>query len=313
MTSEEAKIKSQLAMCCLAKKGGDALEKEKKGYSCNDSIKRIGYDFLVLEALCGWKPEGEVILSYKENCQMSFANNTMEVVSQVTDSAFFDQYDSSDSPFVAGVYFFNGDGSGTFTNAAGSVTNYTWKYENDTLTIDGTTNYGVSFDTFFTNVIFTDLNGDIQTLVFVGTPSLIGCELVNIVSEKPCLSSSQVEGMFARLNKGCACDCEDYVNILQDGETITYPNMIPSGNSGVVTPSQKTVVVRGTISGSPNFIQSPQLIGMATVVVTLDGTVVNPIQPDGTTINWTFDSLSGKIQFTYTLQNVPYSITGYSI
>ena len=197
---------------------GDVLEKEKLGLSCNDAIEEIGNAYLSLEAIKNYVPEGDVVLAYNVNCEMNFEGNQFIVNSQVTSGAFSEQYNGSSSPNVASFWDFVDDESGTITNAVGSTSNFTYKWDLDTneltITIGGVdTDYVVSYDQFFTQVILTKSNGDILTLGFYGDKSLLNCELVEVLATPPCITLTQVQGILNRVTKGCPCNCEEYVNV----------------------------------------------------------------------------------------------------
>lgn len=66
----------------------------------------------------------------------------------------------------------------------------------------------------------------------------------------------------------------------------------------------------GNTTGDVNSIQNSSLIGANELMVFIDGGEVNDTDNNGNT-NWTFNSATGTITFTYTLPNAPYSILAF--
>jgi hypothetical protein len=217
-----------LAECCLAKRMGEVMEKERKGLSCDDAYLSIGGGFLIAEAFTNYYPKGEVYLSYKKNCEMSFEGNDFIVNSQIVSDVFYEQYNGTNSPNVASFWEFTDDESGIITNAVGGTTAFTYKWDSDEQTLEISTGgspivYSVSYDQFFEQVILTKPNGDVLTLGFYGEPILLNCELVELEASQPCVNPSDIEAVLNKLIAGCPCNCEEYVNVQQadnSGEAI---------------------------------------------------------------------------------------------
>ena len=104
--------------------------------------------------------------------------------------------------------------------------------------------------------------------------------------------------------------------ILFTKDGTTYPCLIytfvtnPTEMSYTSQVCNSTTKVSGNITGNPDFIQSDSLIGYSELMVIIDGTQVNNIDNNGNT-NWTFDNVTGIVQFTYNLQDTPFFILAF--
>lgn len=243
-----------LAWCCLAKKQADALVKQRAGVNCSSELEAIAMGFMSLEALRNYYPLDEVIYSYTLGQSIVFTGNSMIVNSQVTSGIFYEQYDGTDSPNVASFWNFATSSTGTITNAVGSVTNFTYTYNGTTkvlaVTISGiTTNYTVTSEKFFSQIVFKKANGDILTLGFYGTPTLSGGTETEVLAAKPCLSPNEAQGILNKVLKGCPCDCGEYINIQpadNNGEAIV--NLMASF---VCKDGEPYITISFEYSGSP--------------------------------------------------------------
>lgn len=216
LTAADIQRQTTLAWCCLGKRMGDALSAEKRGQMCEGDIKDIGYGFLYLNATENYIPEGSEVRSYTQGCQMNFAGNqfiTNSLHVKATDT-FYEMYDAINANVVGQWTYFDADGTMYGKTADGVSFTDNWSYDPITNILDiggGGLVTQVSYDKFFENIYLTDESGNVFTIGFYGTKTLIGCTEVSVIAEKPCLGVTQIQGLLNKASKSCDCNCEDYV------------------------------------------------------------------------------------------------------
>ena len=123
-------------------------------------------------------------------------------------------------------------------------------------------------------------------------------------------------GLWNKVQVRASADEDGCSTIVFDKDGKKYPCLIysfvkePEEVNYTSTLCNSVIKLSGNLTGNPDSIQDNTLIGYSTLMVIIDGTQVNNIDNSGNT-NWTFDTLTGTIQFTYNLQDTPFFILAF--
>ena len=301
LTSTTISNKIVTAKCCLAKRIDAVIEKEKQGFDCKHEKQEISDMLLLIDSIQGYVPEGEIIDNYNIGCEISFAGNTLVVSAEITNEVYYQMYDSVNAPEVGSTIEFTDSTSGTNTTATDTVIPFTYTFTDTELIIDYSGNiftYPITYDKFLNTVFLFDVGAENAILIcqWLGTPTFTNCTLVEVEAPKPCLTLLQVENALNKLTKGCEC-C---------GESSSLPAVEFSDSPAPIITAPTTFPIFGVVasSGTITTIQNNLMIGKINVVVFMGTEVPNA--------NYTFNSTTGTITFTFTLTNdADYTILVY--
>lgn len=213
LSSSDIACRLSNAKCCLAQLQYDVIEKEKKGFNCKGDQEKINQGWLIIAAIEGYVPEGEVQYTYTTGCTLDFTDKTLVQYNEIQYNAgnptLYTMWNAS-AMGIGGTFAFS-DTFVVITQPTGAVAVYSYTYDPIThvLTIAGYP-IDVTYDPQLENITFSFGGEVIVNFQWLTPPLLDNCTIHYITAPKPCLTNNEVASLLNKLEAGCVeCGDED--------------------------------------------------------------------------------------------------------